>query len=156
MLGALFSSKAYQKNETDLVIIVTPHIVQPIRPGQPIKTPLDNTLPPNDVDLFLNGKGEIARKDIAGAVFRNSPFVGHMLDLPKGRHPCIDCAKMKIARIAALGVLIAGTALAGCSDIYYDRRETVARRRRRRGGVQHGGTDGRSVAARRRQPATSR
>jgi pilus assembly protein CpaC len=81
VLGALFSSKAYQKNETDLVIIVTPHIVQPIRPGLPVKTPLDNTLPPNDVDLFINGKGEIARKDLPPGV-PERPFVGHMLDLP--------------------------------------------------------------------------
>ena len=81
VLGALFSSKAYQKNESDLVIIVTPRIVQPIRPGLPVKTPLDNTLPPNDIDLFVMGKGEIARKDMPpGAPER--PFVGHMLDLP--------------------------------------------------------------------------
>jgi pilus assembly protein CpaC len=81
VLGALFSSKAYQKNESDLVIIVTPRIIQPIRPGLPIRTPLDNTLPPNDIDLFVMGKGEIARKDMPpGAPER--PFVGHMLDLP--------------------------------------------------------------------------
>ena len=29
-------------------------------------------------------------------------------------------------RVATLGVVIASTVLAGCSDIYYDRRETVA------------------------------
>ncbi len=33
VLGALFSSKSYQKNETDLAIIVTPHLVRPARPG---------------------------------------------------------------------------------------------------------------------------
>jgi hypothetical protein len=33
---------------------------------------------------------------------------------------------VKFTRIATLGILIASTALAGCSDIYYDRRETVA------------------------------
>jgi pilus assembly protein CpaC len=81
VLGALFSSRAYQKQESDLVIIVTPRIVQPIRPGLPVKTPLDNTLPPNDIDLFVMGKGEIPRKDMPpGAPER--PFVGHMLDLP--------------------------------------------------------------------------
>ncbi|MGZ3410041.1 MAG: type II and III secretion system protein family protein [Xanthobacteraceae bacterium] len=83
ILGALFSSKAYQKNESDLVIIVTPRVVQPIRPGLPLKTPLDNTLPPNDVDLFIEGKGEIARKDVPPGV-PERPFVGHMLDLPGG------------------------------------------------------------------------
>ena len=38
VLGALFSSKQYQKNETDLAIIVTPHLVRPTRPGDLVKT----------------------------------------------------------------------------------------------------------------------
>jgi hypothetical protein len=36
------------------------------------------------------------------------------------------CVKEKSIRIAALGVVAAASVLAGCSDIYYDRRETVA------------------------------
>jgi hypothetical protein len=45
---------------------------------------LDNTLPPNDVDLFLMGKTEISpelARLAAGAATR--PYVGHILDLPK-------------------------------------------------------------------------
>src|SRR5208282_4622387 len=53
VLGALFRSTEYQKNETDLVIVVTPHIIRPLTPTDPIHTPLDGTLPPNDIDLFL-------------------------------------------------------------------------------------------------------
>ena len=44
--------------------------------------------------------------------------------------------------------LLAATLLGGCSDIYYDRRDTVSLARRRCGGRQHGHADGRSVAAR--------
>ena len=33
VLGALFRSSAYQQKETDLVVIVTPHLVAPIVPG---------------------------------------------------------------------------------------------------------------------------
>src|SRR5262249_54547129 len=51
VLGALFRSASYLKNETDLVIVVTPHIVAPMRPSDPIRTPLDDSLPPNDADL---------------------------------------------------------------------------------------------------------
>jgi pilus assembly protein CpaC len=89
VLGTLFSSKSYQKNETDLAIIVTPHLVRPARPGDVIKSPADDSLPPNDTDFFLNGKMEISRGDrtpasarLAAAAAR--PFTGHMLDLPKG------------------------------------------------------------------------
>jgi pilus assembly protein CpaC len=92
VLGALFSSKSYQKNETDLVIIVTPHLIRPARPGDVIATPSDNTLPPNDVDFFLLGKNEVTR-DYARALTpaevrivaaADRPFTGHMLELGKG------------------------------------------------------------------------
>jgi pilus assembly protein CpaC len=58
VLGALFRSSAFQKQETDLVIIVTPHLVQPAPPGAHFATPLDNTIPTNDVDFFLLGQME--------------------------------------------------------------------------------------------------
>ena len=91
VLGTLFSSKSYQQNQTDLVIIVTPHIVRPARPGDVIKAPSDDSVPPNDVDFFLMGKTELTHKQAeklapAAAQFAEAekqPFTGHMLDLPK-------------------------------------------------------------------------
>ena len=84
VLGALFRSTSYQKQETDLAIIVTPRLVQPARPGDVIKTPLDSALPVNDVDLFLMGKTELSpgtAKLVNGVLPRD--FTGHVLDLPK-------------------------------------------------------------------------
>jgi pilus assembly protein CpaC len=81
ILGALFSSKLYQKNETDLAIIVTPRLVRPARPGDSIRTPLDSTLPPNDVDLFLMGKPEVTPQMAKVAAGADRPMTGHMLDL---------------------------------------------------------------------------
>jgi pilus assembly protein CpaC len=83
VLGALFSSRSYQKSETDLAIIVTPRLVRPARPGDPIKTPLDKTLPGNDVDFFLMGKAEIRREATRLASGATPPMIGHILDLPK-------------------------------------------------------------------------
>jgi pilus assembly protein CpaC len=62
VLGALFRSSSYQKDETDLVIIVTPSFVQPAPPGARIATPFDNTVPSNDVDFFLMGQTEQRKK----------------------------------------------------------------------------------------------
>lgn len=91
VLGALFRSTSYQKNETDLAIIVTPRLVRPARPGDVIKTPLDSTLPPNDVDLFLMGKTEIPRSTARlSEGVAPLQFAGHVLDLPKSpskEHP---------------------------------------------------------------------
>jgi pilus assembly protein CpaC len=84
VLGALFRSSQYQKNETDLVILVTPHIVHPMRPNEVAHTPLDGTVPGNDIDFFLNGQAEVSPALVrlaAGAMSR--PYVGHILDLPK-------------------------------------------------------------------------
>jgi len=84
VLGALFRSAAYQKNETDLVIVVTPHVVRPLRPSDTVHTPLDNTLPGNDIDFFLMGQAEVSpalARLAVGAL--NRPYVGHILDLPK-------------------------------------------------------------------------
>ena len=52
VLGALFKSSGYQKNETELVVIVTPRLVQPDTPGQVAASPLDNTVPANDFEFF--------------------------------------------------------------------------------------------------------
>ena len=82
VLGALFASKLYQKQETDLAIIVTPRLVRPTRPGDAVKTPFDGSLPPNDADLFLMGKHEITPAMSKLAVGGNRPLTGHMLDLP--------------------------------------------------------------------------
>ena len=62
ILGALFRSAAYQEKETDLVVIVTPHLVAPAAPGQRLATPLDQSLPSNDVDFFLRGEAEVPKK----------------------------------------------------------------------------------------------
>jgi pilus assembly protein CpaC len=83
VLGALFRSAQYQKRETDLVIIVTPRLVRPARPGDAMRTPTDNTLPANDADFFLLGKGELTRQEkrqYEGIVL---PPEGHILDLPR-------------------------------------------------------------------------
>ncbi|MEI7804463.1 MAG: type II and III secretion system protein family protein [Hyphomicrobiales bacterium] len=84
VLGALFRSAQYQKNETDLAIIVTPRLVRPARPGDTIKTPLDNTQPPNDTDFFLMGKHELTPAMARVAIGSSRPFTGHMIDLPTG------------------------------------------------------------------------
>ncbi|WFU38798.1 type II and III secretion system protein family protein [Bradyrhizobium sp. CB82] len=62
VLGTLFSSKSYQQQETDLVIIVTPRLVAPAAPGQKLASPLDSRLPANDVDFFLNGQMEVRKR----------------------------------------------------------------------------------------------
>lgn len=82
ILGALFRSNSFRKKETDLVIIVTPRLVRPMAPGTQIASPLDGAAPPNDVDLFLNGKTEISRANLrrVAAARAGAPPSGHIID----------------------------------------------------------------------------
>jgi pilus assembly protein CpaC len=86
VLGALFSSKAYQKNETDLVVIVTPHLVAPAVPGQRLASPLDARLPSNDVDFFLNGQPEVRKlyQDYVSSGGQLTGPYGHLLEDERG------------------------------------------------------------------------
>ncbi len=90
VLGPLFTSKSYQRRETDLVIIVTPYLVKPIDPSKKLATPTDGTVAASNVDYFLGNAEEVRVSDAARALSATSggakayaPGVGHFLDLPK-------------------------------------------------------------------------
>jgi pilus assembly protein CpaC len=52
VLGALFRSKNFQKSETELVILVTPHLVKNQPPG-PHRLPTDKYVEPTDAEFYL-------------------------------------------------------------------------------------------------------
>ena len=79
VLGALFRSADYQRSQTELVIIVTAHLVTPTR-GDALALPTDRIKPPTEKDLFLFGRtaegtrvpkkgaaGEVAKQDFGGS-----------------------------------------------------------------------------------------
>jgi pilus assembly protein CpaC len=81
VLGALFRSASFKKEETDLVIIVTPHLVRPAKPGQPLRTPFDDVKGSNDVEFFLLGNMEVSRdmrRRFEKGTGVNGPF-GHIV-----------------------------------------------------------------------------
>ncbi len=78
VLGALFRSAEYQREQSELVIIVTPHLVTPTR-GEALALPTDRVRPPTEKDLFLHGRvasdtaprkgpvAEVAKQDFSGS-----------------------------------------------------------------------------------------
>ncbi len=72
VLGALFRSAEYQRAQSELVIIVSAHLVTPTR-GDALALPTDRVRLPTEKELFLFGKvqgrhqtgaaGEVARQD---------------------------------------------------------------------------------------------
>lgn len=55
ILGALFRSNAFQRNETELVIIITPYLVKPVN-GNDIALPTDGYKAPTDFDRLMMGQ----------------------------------------------------------------------------------------------------
>ncbi|XXF90837.1 type II and III secretion system protein family protein [Tabrizicola sp. M-4] len=76
VLGALFRSAEYERGQSELVIIVTPHLVSPTR-GEALALPTDRVRLPTEAELFLFGEvgkaatsgpaGEVARQDFTGS-----------------------------------------------------------------------------------------
>lgn len=55
ILGALFRSNAFQRNETELVIVITPYLVKPVDAND-IVLPTDGYKAPTDLDRILFGQ----------------------------------------------------------------------------------------------------
>ena len=52
VIGALFRSVRYQRKETELVVLVTPHLVEAMNPGQVPGLPAERWRDPSDAALY--------------------------------------------------------------------------------------------------------
>ncbi len=65
VIGTLFRSTGFQKGETELVIVVVPHLVKPTKPDN-ISLPTDRVGNPSESELFLLGRTDKAVPVIQG------------------------------------------------------------------------------------------
>jgi pilus assembly protein CpaC len=56
VLGALFRSTEFQKDQTELLFVITPRLVKPLAEAPPL--PTDNHVEPSRVEVYLNGSLE--------------------------------------------------------------------------------------------------
>jgi pilus assembly protein CpaC len=89
-LGAAFSSKSFSETESELVIMVTPHVVDAMACDQlPKYLPGQETRSPDDYELFLEGILEAPRGQ--RDVFPGGHFVPAYKNSPTAdRYPCGD------------------------------------------------------------------
>jgi len=64
ILGALFRSSKYQKDETELVVIITPHLVKPVD-GDALPLPTDSFEEPTPFEFLILGKLEKSKSSEA-------------------------------------------------------------------------------------------
>jgi pilus assembly protein CpaC len=78
VLGGLFRSSSYQRNETELVIIVTPKLVQPAA-SEALAAPTDSFVPPSDTEFFLMGHTENPDSGLAPRTGGLAGRYGHII-----------------------------------------------------------------------------
>jgi pilus assembly protein CpaC len=89
IIGTLFRSTAFNRDETELVIIVTPRLVKPVRSGV-LKAPTDRVGQPNELDIFFNGRTDSGVPALPS------------LDLP--RPPAPTSGASSAAKVAPVGL----------------------------------------------------
>ncbi|MDR4496218.1 MAG: type II and III secretion system protein family protein [Nitrospirales bacterium] len=88
ILGTLFRSTSFQKDETELIVIVTPHLVKPLNMVKQT-LPTDYYLEPNDFELLLMGyvEGKYPEPNVPrpnGAYMSDKPRTATRMPYNKG------------------------------------------------------------------------
>jgi len=66
VIGSLFRSTAFQRGETELIILVTPYLVQPVSSATALTTDNDGFYAPSDKERMLNGSlNSVPNRDAA-------------------------------------------------------------------------------------------
>ncbi|MFZ5747262.1 MAG: pilus assembly protein N-terminal domain-containing protein [Pseudomonadota bacterium] len=91
VLGTLFRSNAFQRNETELVIVITAYLVKPVNAND-IVLPTDGYKAPNDIDRVLfgqlsGGKSGSERPKPTMATPETAPSVGVQAPVPTVPQP---------------------------------------------------------------------
>ena len=101
VLGALFRSANWRRQETELVIVVTPHLTTPTARGDTIPNPLMNADEPTAIDLILQGHSTHVPLTATGqvpenAVPRANPPSAQATAFPPGSAPLEASAPVEI------------------------------------------------------------
>ena len=73
VLGALFRSSSYRRNETELVVIVTPYLVRPV--SHQLATPTDGYRAPGDLERVFLGQSAAGRNGATEPTAISAPAV---------------------------------------------------------------------------------
>ncbi len=79
VLGQLFRSESFRRNESELVIIVTPYVVRPIATANRLQLPTDGYVNSSDGDLVFTGaqyKPQALKKGLPPASRSGSSLIG--------------------------------------------------------------------------------
>ena len=135
ILGALFRSTTFQRNESELVIIVTPYVVKPADQATALRLPTEGLQLSSDIERILLGRLTAMPAD--GTTPPNNPATDAAP--ARGRRVHIGVITMsgprsrlrRTATTLCIGIVLAGS---GCTGAPYRRCRSRPRRSRVRSG----------------------
>ena len=85
ILGPFFSNTSSQRTEKELVVLVTPYLIEPMNKDQVTPTPGDEVKEPNDLEFYLLNRIEARTgKDFRSTTEWDDPFgLRHHMNLEK-------------------------------------------------------------------------
>ena len=107
----MFRSSSFQKDDTELVIIVTPHLVKPLD-MEAQTLPTDQFVEPNDFEFYLLGRTEGSQLNIQRAGLARRAI---RLHLTAGGRSCRTCAVIRRVKSFGLSSAMAVALVAGCA-----------------------------------------
>lgn len=84
ILGALFRSQEFVKDQTELVIFVTPRLARPITPEE-IRLPTGSFVAPSDLEFYLLGRLHGEREDSPRMAGEVDPLINRLKGGTEGR-----------------------------------------------------------------------
>ena len=90
-VGALFRTVSHQTQETELLVLVTPVLMDPLRNSQrPHLVPGQESRSPNDAELFLGGRTEVPVVTVPSVPPPAAPVGAVILPPPPSSMPRLD------------------------------------------------------------------
>lgn len=96
VLGTLFRSSSFQRNETELIILVTPHLVKPLDAAEQAM-PTDDFIEPNDLDFYGFGKIERTAAPVSPAEAFEPPLADESIGVAPFKQRTVAPAKASAA-----------------------------------------------------------
>eukprot|EP01035_Chromulina_nebulosa_P040691 gene40691-55023_t len=121
ILGSLFRSKDFQRNETELVIIATPYLVRPVERSK-IARPDDNFNPEGDIGtFFLNRVNKVyGRRENAQLPGRYNGTIGFIYNKKASLTPATSPARLA----GTASVVLLAALLGACGTARPDQQTT--------------------------------
>jgi len=117
-LSAAFSSKSYDEREEELLILVTPRLIDPMACNQlPARLPTRLTRTPDDFELFLEGLLELPRGQRQTCGPNGHYLAAHKNGPTAGLYPCGDSGQCGVGMGLGLGHRGAACSPTGCGSV---------------------------------------